>query len=185
MLAPALVEPVDLLLAQEEDAAQHQLGDALGVRLRVGERERAAPRAAEDLPALDAEVRAERLDVGDQMPGGVVDEATRRACSGRSRAGRRARCGRPRDRRSGAASARCRRPARRGGRPRACPSGCRTPRSRARGPPRRASVPPGRARSRDRGSDGWLPCRLLYGFLRPALREWVPERPVPSGVRCG
>ena len=97
-----LVEPVDLALAQQEDAAQHQLGHALGVRLRVGERERAAPRAAEHLPALDAEVLAQPLDVGDEVPGGVVLERTRAACSCRSRADRRARCGTCAGRRSGA-----------------------------------------------------------------------------------
>ena len=69
-----LVEPVDLPLADEEDPAQHQLGHALRVRLGVGERQRAAPRAAEDLPPLDAEVLAQRLDVGDQVPRRVVDE---------------------------------------------------------------------------------------------------------------
>src|SRR6185369_8016240 len=54
-----LVEPVDLALAQQEDAAQHELGDAVGMLLRVRERERRAPRAAEDLPLRDGEVRAE------------------------------------------------------------------------------------------------------------------------------
>src|SRR5262249_5795018 len=71
----ALVEPVDLLLAQHEDTAQHELGDALGVLLGVRERERAAPGAAEHLPAIDLEVLAEALHVGDEVPGGVVVEA--------------------------------------------------------------------------------------------------------------
>ncbi len=71
----ALVEPVDLLLAEEEDAAQHELGDALGVGLGVGQREGRPPGAAEDHPAVDAEVGAEALDVGDERPGGVVVEA--------------------------------------------------------------------------------------------------------------
>jgi len=41
----------------------------------IGEGERRAPRAAEDLPLVDAEFFADRLDVGDQVPGGVVLEA--------------------------------------------------------------------------------------------------------------
>ena len=73
--AAVLVEPVELPAAQQEDAAQHELGHALRVRLGVGERERRAPRAAEHLPALDAEVLAQRLDVGDEVPGRVVVEA--------------------------------------------------------------------------------------------------------------
>ena len=43
--------------------------------LGVGERERRAPGAAEHQPALDAEVLAQLLDVGDQVPGRVVLEA--------------------------------------------------------------------------------------------------------------
>ena len=69
--AAALVEPGELLAPQQEDAAQDQLAHALGVRLRVGQRQGRAPRAAEQLPALDAEVRAQPLHVGDQVPGGV------------------------------------------------------------------------------------------------------------------
>ncbi len=42
-----------------------------GVRLGVGERERAAPRAAEDVPRVDAELLAYLLDVLDQVPGRV------------------------------------------------------------------------------------------------------------------
>ncbi len=40
----------------------------------VGDAEGAAPRAAEHLPAVDAEVLAQALDVGDEVPGGVVVE---------------------------------------------------------------------------------------------------------------
>src|SRR5262245_37148879 len=49
------------------------------MRLRVRECERRAPRAAEDEPALDAEMLAQPLHVGDQVPGRVVDEARVRA----------------------------------------------------------------------------------------------------------
>ena len=67
----ALVEPVDLLFAEEEDAAQDDFGDAIGMGLGIGEREGGAPGSAEHLPALDAEVLADFLDIGDQVPGGV------------------------------------------------------------------------------------------------------------------
>ena len=67
----ALVEPVDLLLAEEEDAAEDEFGDAIGMSFGIGERESGAPGSAEHLPALDAEVLADFLDVGDQVPGGV------------------------------------------------------------------------------------------------------------------
>ena len=70
----ALVEPVELLAAQREDAAQHEFGDALGMRLGVRQRERAPPRSAEDLPPIDAEVVAQALHVGDEMPRGVGRE---------------------------------------------------------------------------------------------------------------
>src|SRR5207342_523613 len=44
------------------------------MRFRIGERQGGTPRAAEHLPALDAELAAHLLDVRDQVPGGVVDE---------------------------------------------------------------------------------------------------------------
>ena len=137
----ALVEPVDLLLAEEEDPPEHELGHALGVRLGVGQRQRAPPRAAEDLPPVDPEVRAERLDVGDEVPGRVVLE----------RSVRRALAAAPLieehdavahwDRRSAAALAPVPRQGRRGGRRPACPAGSRSPRSRARGRGRRGGAP--------------------------------------------
>src|SRR5690606_13999853 len=70
----ALVEPLELPAPEQEDAAQHELAHAPGVLLGVGERERATPRAAEHLPALDPELLPERLDVRDEVPGRVVDE---------------------------------------------------------------------------------------------------------------
>ena len=51
-----------------------QLADPFGMGLGIGERQRRAPRAAEHLPALDAEVRADRLHVGDEIPGRVLLE---------------------------------------------------------------------------------------------------------------
>ncbi len=68
----ALVEPLDLVPPQREDPAQHQLGDRLGVALRVGERQCTAPRPPEHLPPRDAEVLAQQLEVGHQVPGRVV-----------------------------------------------------------------------------------------------------------------
>ena len=66
-----LIEPVDLLAAQQENAAQHELADRARMRLGVGERESAAPRAAEHEPAVDIETAAQSLHVGDQIPGRV------------------------------------------------------------------------------------------------------------------
>ena len=62
-----LVEPVHFALRAREDAAQDQCAHALGMCLRIGERQRRAPRAAEHEPVLDAEALAQRLDVGDKV----------------------------------------------------------------------------------------------------------------------
>jgi hypothetical protein len=72
--AAALVEEVELLRTQHEDAAEEELRAALRVRLRLGEREGGAPAPAPDLPALDPEALAERLDVADEIPRRVRDE---------------------------------------------------------------------------------------------------------------
>ncbi|CUY44725.1 Uncharacterised protein [Serratia marcescens] len=70
-----LVIPMQLLLAQGEDAAQHHLTDALRVRLRISERQRRSPGTAEHQPLIDAGHFAQPLDIGHQMPGGVVVQA--------------------------------------------------------------------------------------------------------------
>ena len=70
----ALVEPVDFLLAQEEDAAQDEFCDLIGMSLGIGERQGRTPGSAEDLPALNAQVLADFLDIGDEVPGGVCFE---------------------------------------------------------------------------------------------------------------
>src|ERR1017187_7332216 len=67
----ALVEPVDLLPTEEEDAAEDELCDAIGMGLGIGECEGGTPRSAEHLPALNTEVLAEHFDVGDEVPSGV------------------------------------------------------------------------------------------------------------------
>ena len=52
---PHLVEePLDLQRAAQENAAQDQSLDAIGMRLGIGKRECRAPRSAEDQPTLDA-----------------------------------------------------------------------------------------------------------------------------------
>jgi hypothetical protein len=66
------VIPVDLFPSQQENPTQHKFGDALGMRLGIGQRQGAAPGAAEHLPAFDAEMFADALHVGHQMPSGVV-----------------------------------------------------------------------------------------------------------------
>ena len=48
--AHAVEEPVDLRARAEEDAAQDEAGHALGMLQAVGQRQRAAPRAAEQQP---------------------------------------------------------------------------------------------------------------------------------------
>jgi hypothetical protein len=70
----ALVEPLEFMPLQREDAAQHELGHRGRMRLRVCERERTAPRPAEDLPAVDAEVAPQQLEICDQVPRGVVPQ---------------------------------------------------------------------------------------------------------------
>ena len=101
-----------------------------GCCLGVGKRERRAPGGAAHQPALDAEVLAQLLEVGDQVLGRVGGEVgasgrSRAACCGRSCAGRAARCGR-RQGRSCVARRGCS-PSRghRAGRRRACRRGCR------------------------------------------------------------
>jgi hypothetical protein len=77
--AAFLVQPVELVLLEQEDTAKDQLGNPLGVRLGVGERERGAPASAERLPFLDpGDLGAELLDVLDKVPGGVVLEVRER-----------------------------------------------------------------------------------------------------------
>src|SRR5215831_336115 len=54
------------------------------MRLGVRERERAAPRAAGDEPTLDAEMRAQPFDVGDEIPRRVLGELTARRAAARA-----------------------------------------------------------------------------------------------------
>ena len=74
--AALLIEPDQLGTPQQEDAAQHKLGHARGMTLCVREGQCAAPRAAEHLPALDLQVLAHALQVGNQVPGRVLLNAS-------------------------------------------------------------------------------------------------------------
>ena len=74
-------DPLDLAARARGDREQHELADALGVGLRVREAERAAPRPAEHEPALDLELLAQPLDVGDQVLGRVVGQRVRAAAA--------------------------------------------------------------------------------------------------------
>ena len=70
----ALVEPVDLLLPEEEDSAEDNFAGTIGMSLRISQGEGRTPRSAKHLPAFNGEVFAEFLDVGDQVPGSVSFE---------------------------------------------------------------------------------------------------------------
>ena len=71
---PLLIEPADLRLAAQKDAAQHQGHDPFRVGLGIGQGQGRAPGATEHHPALDAQGGTDALAVGHQIPGGVVDE---------------------------------------------------------------------------------------------------------------
>ncbi|KAG0733211.1 hypothetical protein G6F23_013567 [Rhizopus arrhizus] len=64
--AAGLCEPAVLDLAAEEHAAHDQAGRTRGMGLRIGQRQRRAPRAAVDQPAFDAQMLTHLLDVGHQ-----------------------------------------------------------------------------------------------------------------------
>src|ERR1041385_4169753 len=51
----------------EKRRAQHDAADLRRMRLRIGQRQRGAPRAADQHPALDPAMLADRFHVGDQM----------------------------------------------------------------------------------------------------------------------
>ena len=132
--------PADLLLAQQPDAAQHQAAHRVGVLLGVVERQRAAPRAAEHVPA--SRCRAPGAAARCRRPGGrwCCRAARRAAASDRSRAGRTARRGSAPGRRSAGRSPSSPPRDRRGRTGWECRRGCRTAPSRGCGarPPRGA-----------------------------------------------
>src|SRR5688572_17374614 len=79
-----LVEPSQLDLPQQEDAAQHELADGARMRLGIGQCQRAAPRAAEDEPTIELEVPPQALHVGDEVPSRVRFERGVRAAPSRA-----------------------------------------------------------------------------------------------------
>lgn len=70
--ASILVEPAQLSLRAEKNSAQDQRAHALGVGFRIGKRQRRTPRAAKKLPAIDAELLANPLDVLNEILRRVV-----------------------------------------------------------------------------------------------------------------
>src|SRR5258706_316716 len=60
-----LIEPLDLFWPAEKDSPQHKFSRALGMLLSISKRQSAAPRSAEDLPLVDAEMLTQLLDILD------------------------------------------------------------------------------------------------------------------------
>src|SRR5262249_34548374 len=75
--AHAMQEPIDLRARAQEDAAQDEAADPLGILQAIGQGQSAAPRAAEQKPLGNAEMEPELLHVGHQMAGGVVGEVAK------------------------------------------------------------------------------------------------------------
>src|ERR1043166_5483397 len=76
-----LIKPLDLFRTAKKNSAQHQLCDSDGMSFGISERQRAAPRAPEYLPLLDAKMLAQLLNVRNQMPRRVVFERSMRRAS--------------------------------------------------------------------------------------------------------
>ena len=76
--AHAVEEPVDLGPGSEKDSAEDEAGRTLGMLDAVGECQRAAPRPAEQQPALEAEMGAQFLHVGHEVIGRVVLQVAQR-----------------------------------------------------------------------------------------------------------
>ena len=78
VLVAVVEEAAQLVGRGEKHASQDGAEAGAAVGSGIGHRQRGAPGAAEDQPAVDAQVLANALDVGHQMRGGVVGEATAR-----------------------------------------------------------------------------------------------------------
>ena len=63
---------MDVLLAAQEDAAQHHAHYPVRVRTGVGQCQRRAPRTTKQHPLVDPKVLTQRFHVGHQIGGGVV-----------------------------------------------------------------------------------------------------------------
>src|SRR5690606_31586056 len=73
-----LVEPAQLCLTQQENPAHDQGVYVFGMGLRVGQRQGRTPGAAEHHHLVRVQdLGAQALDVGDQIPGGVVFDVGR------------------------------------------------------------------------------------------------------------
>src|SRR6185295_15272190 len=72
--ASILVEPAKLGSGEKKDTAQNHCGDAFGVFLGVGQSQRRPPRAAEELPATNAKLASDTLDIVDKIRCRVVFE---------------------------------------------------------------------------------------------------------------
>jgi hypothetical protein len=69
---------VDFDRPAKEDSAQHQREDAPRMRLRVRQRQRRPPGAAEDQPSVYPQVLAQALQIGDQVPCRIVCQLAKR-----------------------------------------------------------------------------------------------------------
>ena len=76
---PAAIKPVEFGASHQEDAAQHHAGDAFRVGDGIDQGKGRAPAAAETDPAVDLQFLADHLDVGHEVPCGVLDHAGMRA----------------------------------------------------------------------------------------------------------
>ena len=125
-----LMKPLEFGPAQQEDAAQHQLGASLGMLLRVGKGERGAPQPPNTCHFRSSGVRAafrcRRPDPRWCSPPGWRRAALAAAALIEQHDAIRFGSKKP------PIFGSCRRPDRRAGTPRACLSDCRFPRSRAR-----------------------------------------------------
>ncbi len=155
-------DPLDLPPAVGAHAEQHDLGDAFGVALGVGESEHRTPRAAEDQPPLDPEPLTQPLDVGEQVVRGVRGQVdvglarVRGAAAAAALVEEHDAVG-GRGRRAAASTAYTPSPDHRAGPRPACRRGCRTAPS-GRGSRRRRRAGPGRtARSGDGAQASWDP----------------------------
>ena len=166
---------------------RHSDSTRSGWRSGVVQAERAAPRAAEHVPA--SRCRVARGCVRSRRRGRrwCCPRVRRAACCGPRRAGREHDAKMPAGRRSAGRSSSIRRRGRRARRAPARPAGCRTARSRACGAPRRRGARCGTVRSPDTGragscAEGYAPPRSAAGAHPRAISTRSRRR--PPTCRC-
>jgi hypothetical protein len=76
MVGAILIKPAELFLPREENAAHDERLDSGGMSLGVSESQRTAPRTTEDDPAIDMEVAPKLFNVGDEIPGSILFQAS-------------------------------------------------------------------------------------------------------------